>query len=279
MQEIKFSIIVPVYNAERYIEECILSVLAQTYKNFELILVNDGSTDSSGIIIDLYANKDQRIKVYHKKNEGQIVTRNFAISKANGDFFVFLDSDDTLEKDALSIIKDKINLYNCDLLIFDYNRIINGKKERPLLKNSNDIIITNKRDLCKLIFFDEKYNSLCIKAVSKKIISIEDYYKFSSIRRGEDLLQTLDIIKRVNKTVVIPKALYNYRQNLNSVTNTINYNNFYVDFTVRENVLLFIKESKVFNEKDLLEYRNFCITQLVKEICLKRSQICSFRLW
>ena len=144
MKNIKFSIIVPVYNTEQYIEECILSVLAQTYKNFELILVNDGSTDNSGLFIDLYANKDQRIKSYHKKNEGQIVTRNFAISKASGDFFVFLDSDDTLEKDTLSIIKDKVNLYDCDLIIYDSNRILNGKIISNGRKILQEKIITNK---------------------------------------------------------------------------------------------------------------------------------------
>lgn len=102
------SIMIPVYNAERYLQRCLDSVLSQTYPNIEIILVNDGSTDSSGEICDRYAESDDRIRVFHKANEGVAATRNYLLSKANGDYLMFVDSDDTIPDDAVSVMYDRM---------------------------------------------------------------------------------------------------------------------------------------------------------------------------
>lgn len=90
------SIVVPVYNAEKYLEDCLISLVDQTYENIEIILVDDGSVDDSGRICDCWAEKDDRIIVYHKKNEGVSATRNFGIQRARGKFLMFVDADDML---------------------------------------------------------------------------------------------------------------------------------------------------------------------------------------
>ena len=95
----KISIIVPVYNVEQYLSKCIDSILNQTFKDFELILINDGSTDKSGDICDFYKQKDKRIKVIHKNNEGVAKTRNVGIANANAEYIGFIDSDDWIEND------------------------------------------------------------------------------------------------------------------------------------------------------------------------------------
>ena len=122
----KFSVIVPVYNTEKYIKDCIDSILNQSYNNFELIIVNDGSYDKSKQIIETY--KDKRIKLYNKKNTGIADTRNFAISKCSSDYFIFVDSDDTINKDLLLTLKNNLEKEKVDLIKFQIQMIYpNGK--------------------------------------------------------------------------------------------------------------------------------------------------------
>ena len=111
------SIIVPVYNVEKYLNRCLDSIINQSFINFELILINDGSTDKSGKICDKYAQIDKRVRVIHKKNEGVSLTRNLGINIAKGDYITFIDSDDWIEQDflkkAIEYIKEN-NLYRGD---------------------------------------------------------------------------------------------------------------------------------------------------------------------
>lgn len=102
MNKIKFSVIVPVYNVEKYIEECLDSILKQDYDNYEILLIDDGSTDNSGNICEIYAAKNEKIKVFHKKNGGLSSARNIGIEKATGDYLVFVDSDDYIAPWSLS---------------------------------------------------------------------------------------------------------------------------------------------------------------------------------
>ena len=113
------SVIIPVYNVEKYLCECVDSVLKQTYENFEIILVNDGSTDSSGEICDEYVDKDERITVIHQKNSGPSKTRNTGLENANGKYIYFLDSDDYIENNALELLVGTAEADNADLVFFD----------------------------------------------------------------------------------------------------------------------------------------------------------------
>lgn len=113
------SIIIPVYNVEKYLRECIDSVINQTYKNLEIILVDDGSTDSSGKICDEYVEKDSRVVVVHKKNEGPSKTRNAGLENANGKYVYFLDSDDYIESTALELLINTAESKQADLVFFD----------------------------------------------------------------------------------------------------------------------------------------------------------------
>src|SRR3989338_8307313 len=104
MKNVKISVIIPVYNARKFLKTSVDSVLGQNYKNIEIILIDDGSTDKSGEICDDYAKKDRRIKVIHQKNSGPAAARNTGIENAKGEFLFFADADDFLEKDALSLL-------------------------------------------------------------------------------------------------------------------------------------------------------------------------------
>lgn len=114
------SVIVPVYNAEKYISKCIDSILSQTFKDFELILINDGSTDNSDLICGKYASIDNRVKVFHKQNGGAGSARNLGVQKAVGDWIMFVDADDWIEPECLDICSKYISR-NIDLIVFSCN--------------------------------------------------------------------------------------------------------------------------------------------------------------
>ena len=126
----KVSVIVPVYKVEKYIGKCIESILSQTFKDFELILVDDGSPDSSGAICDQYAQKDSRIQVIHKTNGGVSSARNVGISKSNGEWLCFVDSDDTVDKDYIENFG--LEQYKSELFIQGYKK----KLDKNYMKNN-----------------------------------------------------------------------------------------------------------------------------------------------
>ena len=130
----EISIIVPVYNVEKYLPRCVDSILNQTFTNFELILVNDGSTDRSGIICDQYKKRDNRIKVIHKTNEGVSKARNIGISEAKGRYIEFIDSDDWIERSLLEDTLKQIRIDNSDIIFFG---LLYEDEDDNLIKEKN----------------------------------------------------------------------------------------------------------------------------------------------
>lgn len=262
----KYSVIVPVYNVEAYLTECVNSVLKQTYGNFELILVDDGSVDSSGVLCDEFAKKDDRIKVYHKQNGGQLHARCFGIKKATGDYYVFLDSDDFLESDALNTLRLVIEKTESDCVIYGVAVDRNGKKS-PFGENVSEmLVLDNKRDFYRIVFSSQSYNPLWRKAFAAKTFTVTDYEGYYHIRHGEDLLQSLDALKNCKRVTFIPDVLYNYRVNKKSVTHTIYLDNYKTEFIVRERVKQFIENENVYEYNDYVEYKLFAIQAMLDRI-------------
>ena len=273
MKEIFFSVLIPVYNVEKYLKKCLESVINQTYSNFEVIVVDDGSTDSSGQICDEFAIKYSQFKVFHKQNTGQLHTRQYSISKASGDYYVFLDSDDSLSENALKTIYNTILKYDCDCVIYGLKRVlpgneVNAEDSNPILSN----VITDKRELYSRVLNDPSYNSLCRKACKSTLFENIDYSEFYHIKHGEDLIQSINILKNSQKTVIIDNILYNYTFNPDSITHSVTYENYKVDFTVEEMVLEFLKEQSVFSEEDFNDFRGKNI-KILYELLIK---ICQF---
>ncbi|MBR4316077.1 MAG: glycosyltransferase, partial [Alphaproteobacteria bacterium] len=126
MKNKKISIIVPVYNVQKYLDKCLKSIISQTLTDIEIILVDDGSTDSSGLICDKYAKKDKRIKVVHQKNARQGAARNAGIKLATGDYIGFVDSDDYITSDMFEKLYKKAYIYDADIVMCDYANVKNG---------------------------------------------------------------------------------------------------------------------------------------------------------
>lgn len=261
----KFSVLTPVYNVEKYIDECIVSVLGQTYSEFEFILVDDGSPDNSGRICDKYAEKDSRIRVIHKTNGGLISARRAAIKEACGDYVVFLDSDDYLELNALQCLKDHIEKTECDCVYYNFRQVCNDKS---IICYSCDIeapfFVEDKKELYRIVFLSSQMNPLWRKAVRRTLLTNDDYSPYYHISHGEDLLQSIEILKNSKNGLFVPDCLYNYRVNPTSITHTITPDKFSRDFVVRQKVLDFLLSEKVWTEKDYLEYRDYSIYLFVQ---------------
>lgn len=247
----RFSILVPVYNVEKYLHECLESINQQTFSDYEVILVDDGSTDSSGLICDEYESKHKKFKVFHNANHGLMYTRRFALSKATGDYVVNLDSDDMLTSDALETINAKITKYECDCIIYGLKRVQANKELEPYTSRfSEDRLFIDKRSLYLEMFSSQKNNSLCRKAVKRELINKKDFSKYFSVDHGEDLIQSIDIYKNSEKVLLIPECLYIYRMHPNSMIHSQRFENFDLNFTVQKAVLDFLKSEDVFEKED-----------------------------
>lgn len=222
-----FSILVPVYNVEKYLRQCIESIVQQTEKDFELILVNDGSTDASGMICEEYQQRlPDKIKVIHQENKGLLLTRRVSISEAKGQYCIFVDSDDYLRKDALEVIKQTIIQNNADLVIYNCVRVTDEGEayERvPVFVDGKVFTENDKWQIYTVLVKGNSLNNLVIKAVKRELIDKDNnYHDARHVSNAEDLLQTLPIVTNAKRIVYRGEALYFYRQNSSSITKTFN---------------------------------------------------------
>lgn len=208
----KVSIVVPVYNVEEFLEKCLDSILNQTYQNYELILINDGSTDNSGCICDEYEKKDSRIKVIHQLNEGQSAARNKGVSVANSDWIMFIDSDDIIHHKLLEFLVNAVLHSNANVgtcLRFE------GSKLPEKFYTSNmceyQVIDINEQVLIEL--YNAKsdiYWALFPSLIKKEIV---EKRKFTCGRIYEDNALSCQWLYEAKRIVLIPLELYFYRDN------------------------------------------------------------------
>lgn len=200
----KVSIIVPVYNIERYISKCIDSLMRQTYKNIEIILVDDGSIDKSSHICDEYSNKYENIIVIHQENHGLSAARNCAIKKVTGSYILFVDGDDWIEEKTVEILVWLMEEDDADITAiiktghhFESGEVIIGDSYKMLLHMLNTSCFEMWGKLFKRELFDD--------------------IKFPEGKIHEDLYTIPKLIAKSNKSVVYHKGLYNYRQREDSI--------------------------------------------------------------
>ena len=208
-----FSIIIPAYNVEKYISRCIDSILSQTYKDFELIIVDDGSTDSTGAICDSYTN-DSRVRVFHIFNGGASKARNIGIKESNGSFIQFIDSDDYLiDENALIKIKPRIATYGNDVVLFGCNDVYIDSNKVIKSRGNYDLDIINrgikKLSLDSLHLTSQFPGSAWIMCVSKSIITDYDI-TFPENITGEDIIWVIRILLACKSIGAINDVVYNY---------------------------------------------------------------------
>lgn len=220
----KLSVIMPVYNVEKYLSTAIDSVLSQTYKNIEVILVDDGATDSSPAICEEYAKKDSRITVLHKENGGLSDARNYGVPYATGDYIIFFDSDDYFEDEhSLSYVAEKLENENSDVLIFFFKywyekdgRIV---EYNPNYKNITIDTASRVTQLTDLVKSNAFLSSACTKAI-KRTLFIEDDLKFIKGITSEDIDWSARLMQCAKSFSLLNHSIYVYRQRSLSISQT-----------------------------------------------------------
>ena len=221
--DVLVSVVVPVYNVQKYLMRCYESIASQTYDNWEAILVDDGSTDDSGKICDQIAEKDERITVVHKKNEGLGLARNHGVSLCNGEYVLFLDSDDYIENDTIEFLLNLAVEYRCDLVIG--NKYYQGKAiDLPLNEGAyrNNEITTEiiPRIIgCNPGNADQLTPSSCGNLYKRRLFLVNDLW-FPSERQiiWEDLAFNFEYLQVCSSVYLTEKPVYNYCYNGESLT-------------------------------------------------------------
>ena len=220
--ETMISIIVPIYNVEKYLEFCLDSILNQTYQDFEVILVDDGSTDSSGQICDEYCSNDPRFRVIHQDNQGSSLTRNVGLSQSNGEYLYFLDSDDFIHPFTLEYLYQALQESKADISICKYIRT-NQRKVDDVGQLSYQVI--NQSQLYAGIFgpgeFEMIYCAVWNKLYRREIIGDFSFEQGSA----EDLYFNARVFTQCSTAVLMDNELYYYFINPNSITQSGFHNN------------------------------------------------------
>lgn len=226
----KFSILVPVYNVEQYLEQCMESILNQSYQDYEVILVDDGSTDKSGVMCDEYASKyPGKVKVIHKQNQGLISARRVGIAEATGDFCIFVDSDDFVELNLLETVQEYLSKdVSVDLLIYSFQYCRDGKIAERTVKTFEEESVwetDKKQELYETLIYTSKITSIWSKAIRTSVLKADliDYTQYYSKNMAEDLLQSLYPMTHAKKVMYTNKILYNYRINESSSSRSYTY--------------------------------------------------------
>jgi len=254
---LKLSIIIPIYNAEKYLNECLTSI-KNSSSIYEVILVNDGSTDSSRKICEIVCKEDKRFKLFNNDNHGVSYSRNFGIEKAIGDYIMFVDADDVLKGEWENIVYD--NFYKEDIVYIN-NQIKQSETKRELLKY---ILGFNKPCLA----------GPCSK-LYKRIFLLENNIKFNKdIINGEDMLFNVESLIRAKNYKIINACFYLYRQINTSSTKTFNSNIFKSDVEFHKNLSELLKNENYAEKEQLMIFckYNAVITFINKLVTLNSYQ-------
>ena len=234
------SIVMPAYNSEKYISEAIESVCNQSYKNWELVIVDDGSTDHTSKIIEDYASKDSRIRVFHRKNEGVSMARNFALNQISGEYVTFIDSDDVYHSNRLQKMLQVFEQHpNCDI-VFSKHREFKGKLNKDDIIDSKKVEISNDNILEKIMSDSTKqfmWNTMLKTEIAKK-------ERFAQIRFAEDFCYIRDCAWNCKQMAVLDEILYFYRRdNENAMTSQFFSGQYISDYMkLVENIYNFCEE-------------------------------------
>lgn len=252
----KVSVIIPVYNTEKYLHKCIDSILNQSFYDFELILIDDGSTDNCPIICDEFSKTDKRIKVIHQKKQGVSSARNKGIEIATGEYIYFIDSDDFIESKLLEICLKKIE--NFDILVFNYNLINEKGNIYKFNKYPSNTYLTEEDKFYFLIniLLNTQIGAFVWNKLYKRQIIIDNNITFNSnLTFSEDLLFNLIYLLHTSNINCINQSFYNYRKKTSSIFNIDFYEEyniyneigkFYYNYCKKNNRNFYIENFSIF---------------------------------
>lgn len=217
-----FSVLIPLYNAEKYIEETVESIINQTEQDFEIIIMDDGSTDDSAKICRELENRHpNKIRFYQQENKGVLLARRDLARLAKGDYLMYVDSDDLLKNNALELIKKQINKTNADLVLFDLKKISDKGEELFTipLENGKEFVFNEKIEVLRMLLTTKYIYGIYQKVFKRECFDFDrDYSEYRGMRVAEDAFQSYPIMDKAQKIVYLKEALYLYRKNSDGAT-------------------------------------------------------------
>ena len=245
------SIIVPVYNVEQYLDDCLISIINQTYKNLEIILIDDGSTDKSGKICDEYAKKDSRIIVIHKENGGVSSARNAGLRIAKGAYIGFVDPDDWIAEDMYEVLYSNAKKYDADVSVCKYKIVKNRRKDNlnaiNLIKHNKTIGLDAIKSMCYMLSSNKFYDcGPCNKLYKKEVVP----YFNQNISVAEDLLFNFEIyFRKENVSCWDDSEKYFYYYRADSACHSLNFTKAQLlEIDIWEDILFKISNSNKFKQ-------------------------------
>ena len=236
-----FSIIVAVYNTEAYLDKCLQSILHQTFTDFEVILINDGSLDKSAEICEKYAQIDKRIRLIHQENQGVSATRNTALGMASAPYIIWVDADDWIEEDLLAEVKKTIDQSSADIILFDYCVVSSVRCKKNKLKYHEGFL--NKQEAMSALALDENLQSyLWNKAFKRSLfegVCFPDIYRLL-----EDYSIMHLLFHRADTFYYLPRFLYYYFERPGSMSRAVGYNG----QKEHDNIQITLQRMKFLNE-------------------------------
>lgn len=208
------SILSPCYNVEKFLPQCLDSIINQTYSNLQIVLIDDGSNDDTWRVMQDYAGKDNRIEIYHQENQGVAATRNQLLGKIKGDYFLFIDSDDWIEPDMIEFLATQAKCENADMVTCDI--VIN---DTPVSKDYTYYIYNKQEAVKRFLYHLEFRGSLCNKLCRTTLLHKRPLFQ-QGISFGEDALFCWELLKEAGKVVYTNRQLYHYRMIETSLTHS-----------------------------------------------------------
>lgn len=247
----EISVICPVYNVKPYLKQCINSILLQSFKNFELLLIDDGSTDGSEIICNIFEKKDSRIRVIHQENQGVSAARNVGLVHAKGTYIAFIDSDDIVYSEYLEQLYNSLTKNNADISICNYFHFVSEKDIKNWDVNSDSIRIYSGREACKKMYISDN-DALSMVTLWGKLIpkNMFNNIRFPIGRIHEDQFILYKILYKCEKCIEIKKQLYGYRHNPTGIINSNFSNSRYDDILAMDQAIDFYKKQ---DDKELVQ--------------------------
>ena len=242
MSSEKISIIVPIYNTEKFLDRCLKSIISQTYKNLEIILVNDGSTDNSLKKCNKYKNKDKRVIIIDKTHTGIADTRNMGIEKATGKYIGFVDSDDYIEKEMFEKLVLGMQRYKADISMCDLEQTIEENEQTKNTKNTIDHVIMSRNTALEQLLYDKNIgNYMTVKLFKRHLF---ENVRFPIGRLYEDIATTYMLFNKADRVIYFPTVMYHYYQRKDSIIN----------YTTRKSIYDYSKA--IFDRYEILKDEN-----------------------
>lgn len=254
-----FSVLIPLYNAEKYFSECLDSVLAQNFYDFEIVIADDGSTDNSGTIADEYQKKHPKcIRVIHKENSGVLLTRRRLMKESRGEYIIWVDADDVIKPNLMESLHREIISKSPDVIIYNYEMFDKPEKIVRSLPLSHETMIVgnDKHAVYTKMLLGKDMNELWTKCIKRSVIDIDaDYSRFKHVSNGDDVFCLMPILDNAKRIEYLDVPYYRYRIVSNSITHAKSYQCYYSYRTVYERIADYIAKWE-FSEQERAEVKN-----------------------